>query len=263
MILHSWGQVTEANSLYGTNTYFWRARPRPDDRRVPNARLLSQTLAYPEVATHHSIATSQVCSRELCSHVDAWYTGHSACHSDKDIFTLRQRYRHTPTKIRIDRYSLWKSPTRALFRVVHFKSHKNPFWCSLAILFALPSQRQKVVKLFSSRFEHSSHRAASLGWSEGLHHYRMIPVSQLLTALGETLHLRNFRPRKPLRVTSVTSRIRRPFGTIPMHAHYERTSFQRFLSNPPRSFFKKLIVSTPQLLRNLHTMSLQRLRPTV
>ncbi len=57
------------------------------------------------------------------------------------------------------------------------------------------------------------------------------------------------------------SRIRRPFGTIPTHAHYERTSFQRFLSDPPRSFFKKLIVSTPQLLRNLHTMSLAKATP--
>ncbi len=46
-----------------------------------------------------------------------------------------------------------------------------------------------------------------------------------------------------------------------MHAHYERTSFQRFLSNPPRSFFKKLVVSTPRLLRNLHTMSLAKAMP--
>ena len=65
----------------------------------------------------------------------------------------------------------------------------------------------------------------------------------------ETLHLRNFRPRKPLRVTSVTSRPYRPVGTIPTNAHNEKTSFQRFLSDPPLSFFKKLIVSTPRLLR--------------
>ena len=48
---------------------------------------------------------------------------------------------------------------------------------------------------------------------------------------------------------------------IPTNAHYERTSFQRFLSDPPRSFFKKLIVSTPRLLRNLHTMSLAKATP--
>jgi len=60
---------------------------------------------------------------------------------------------------------------------------------------------------------------------------------------------------------SVTSRPYRLFGTIPTHAHYERTSFQRFLSDPPRSSFKKLVVSTPQLLRNLHTMSLAKAMP--
>jgi hypothetical protein len=47
--------------LYGMNTYFWCARLRPDARRVPKARLLSQTLAYPEVATRHIIAISQDC----------------------------------------------------------------------------------------------------------------------------------------------------------------------------------------------------------
>ena len=57
------------------------------------------------------------------------------------------------------------------------------------------------------------------------------------------------------------SRPYRPAGTIPTNAHYERTSFQRFLSNPPRSFFKKLIVSTPRLLHNLHTMSLAKAMP--
>ncbi len=56
----------------------------------------------------------------------------------------------------------------------------------------------------------------------------------------------------------MTSRPYRPVGTIPTNAHYEKTSFQRFLSDPPRSFFKKLIVSTPRLLRNLHTMSLAK-----
>ena len=109
------------------NTYFERARLRSDARRVQGQTIWVRPRQDPEVATRHSIATSQVCSRELHSHVDAWYTGHSAHHSDKDIFTLWQRYRHTPTKIWIDRYSLWKSPPRASFRVVHSKSHKIHF----------------------------------------------------------------------------------------------------------------------------------------
>jgi hypothetical protein len=58
---------------------------RPDARRVSKNRLLSQTLAYPEVATRHIIALAQDCSRGLHSRVDAWYIGHSA--------------HHTPTKI--------------------------------------------------------------------------------------------------------------------------------------------------------------------
>ncbi len=49
---------------------------RPDARRVSKARLLSQTLAYPEVATCHIIAISQDC-RSQCrtarSYVRAWY----------------------------------------------------------------------------------------------------------------------------------------------------------------------------------------------
>jgi hypothetical protein len=48
---------------------------------------------------------------------------------------------------------------------------------------------------------------------------------------------------------------------IPMDVHYVRTSFQRFVSDPPRSTFKKLTVSTPRLLRNLHTMSLAKAAP--
>jgi hypothetical protein len=46
-----------------------------------------------------------------------------------------------------------------------------------------------------------------------------------------------------------------------MDAHYVRSSFQQFMSNPPRSSFKKLIVLTPRLLRNLHTMSLAKAAP--
>jgi hypothetical protein len=40
-----------------------------------------------------------------------------------------------------------------------------------------------------------------------------------------------------------------------------RTSFQRFVSNPPLSSFNKLIVSTPRLLRGPCTMSLAKAVP--
>jgi hypothetical protein len=40
-----------------------------------------------------------------------------------------------------------------------------------------------------------------------------------------------------------------------------RTSFQRFLNKTPRSPFKKLIVSTPNLLQGLRTMSLMKSVP--
>jgi hypothetical protein len=43
-----------------------------------------------------------------------------------------------------------------------------------------------------------------------------------------------------------------------MDAHYVRTKFQRFVSDAPRSSFKKLNVSTSRLLHNLHTMSLAK-----
>jgi hypothetical protein len=39
---------------------------------------------------------------------------------------------------RIDRYSLWKSPPRASFRVVHFKSHKKPILVLSSNLFCPP-----------------------------------------------------------------------------------------------------------------------------
>ena len=39
------------------------------------------------------------------------------------------------------------------------------------------------------------------------------------------------------------------------------TQFQQFASDPPLSSFKKLIVSTPRLLRNLHMMSLAKAAP--
>ncbi len=37
-----------------------------------------------------------------------------------------------------------------------------------------------------------------------------------------------------------------------------RNKFQRFTNDPPCSSFKKLVVSTPRLLRDLHTMSLAK-----
>ncbi len=40
-----------------------------------------------------------------------------------------------------------------------------------------------------------------------------------------------------------------------------RTKFQRFLNKMPRSPFKQLIISTPGLLRGLHTMSLTKSVP--
>jgi hypothetical protein len=40
-----------------------------------------------------------------------------------------------------------------------------------------------------------------------------------------------------------------------------RTAFQRFINKTPHSTFKKLIVSTPALLRGLHTMSLSKSVP--
>ncbi len=52
-----------------------------------------------------------------------------------------------------------------------------------------------------------------------------------------------------------------PYGTIPTDAHYVRTKFQGFVSNPPRSSYKKLIVLTPRLLRNLHMMRLAKAAP--
>ncbi len=42
---------------------------------------------------------------------------------------------NTSGSSRINRYSLWKSPPRASFRVVHSKSHKNPFWLEVLSCF--------------------------------------------------------------------------------------------------------------------------------
>ncbi len=43
--------------------------------------------------------------------------------------------------------------------------------------------------------------------------------------------------------------------------HFSRTRFQCFLSNPPLSSFKKLIVLTPRLVQGLRTMSLAKAVP--
>ncbi len=51
-----------------------------------------------------------------------------------------------------------------------------------------------------------------------------------------------------------------PYTQIPMDAP-TRTRFQQFMSDPPLSSFKKLIVSTPRLQCNLHTMSLAKAVP--
>jgi hypothetical protein len=59
------------------------------------------------------------------------------------------------------------------------------------------------------------------------------------------------------------------FSTILLHAKTKKTStntptrtqFQQFLSNPPLSSFKKLILSTSSLHQGLHTMSLAKLVP--
>ncbi len=42
---------------------------------------------------------------------------------------------------------------------------------------------------------------------------------------------------------------------------FSRTRFQRFLSNPPRSSYKKLIILTPRLLQALHTMLIAKAVP--
>jgi hypothetical protein len=47
-------------------------------------------------------------------------------------------------------------------------------------------------------------------------------------------------------------------GKITMDELLTRTTFQWFLNKMPRSPFKKLIISTPGLLRGLHTMSLAK-----
>ncbi len=73
----------------------------------------------------------------------------------------------TSWSLRIFGYSRWESSRIASFWVVHLSLIKSFRW-SPSLPFALPSQRQKLVKLFSSRSDHSSRRAASLGWSEGL-----------------------------------------------------------------------------------------------
>ena len=52
-----------------------------------------------------------------------------------------------------------------------------------------------------------------------------------------------------------------PKAQIPTDASYARTKYQRFKSDVPCSSFRQLIVSTPQLLHNLHVMSLAKAVP--
>ncbi len=53
-----------------------------------------------------------------------------------------------------------------------------------------------------------------------------------------------------------------PHGRIPTDALYARTKYQWFTTVTPCSPFKKLIMSTPRLLSNLHMMSLAKAVPT-
>ncbi len=152
MILHSWGRVTYANSLYGTNMYFWRARPRPDARRVHKVRRLKSDLGISwggESPRHCHIALN--------------------CKSCSSIYVPGIRQTDTSWSRRIDGCSHWESSTRASFWVVHLSLIQSFRW-SPSLPFSLSSQRQKVVKLFSSRSKHASRCAASLGWSEELGH---------------------------------------------------------------------------------------------
>ncbi len=118
----------------------------------------SQTSAYPEVANRHVITTSLNC--KSCSSIYVPGIGQTVMSWSRPI----------------DEYSRWQSSMRTSFWVVHLSLIKSFRW-SPSLPFALSSQRQKVVKLFSSRSEHTSRSPASLGWSEGLQHYRTIPVS--------------------------------------------------------------------------------------
>ncbi len=62
----------------------------------------------------------------------------------------------------------------------------------------------------------------------------------------------------------MTSRTTLTYGTNPTDAYYvRRTNLQRFVSNQPRSSFEKRVVSTPRLIRSLHTMSPAKATPDV
>jgi hypothetical protein len=65
----------------------------------------------------------------------------------------------------------------------------------------------------------------------------------------------------PKRAREARSNITRkiwPYVPIPADVTYARTKFQRFMSDPPLSSFKKLIVSTLRLLCSLFMMSLAK-----
>jgi hypothetical protein len=89
--------------------------------------------------------------------------------------------------------------------------------------------------------------------------------------LGETLPPRNSEPRStvslrpPTLQHSVSTRgevIAKIllYAQLPIDA-LTQTKFQWFASDPPLYSFKKLIVSTLRLLRNLHTLSLAKAVP--
>ncbi len=67
--------------------------------------------------------------------------------------------------------------------------------------------------------------------------------------------------RKPSQFFSYKSPIVQHQEKIRTNKQHTRTDFQRFISETPRSSFKKLILSTPKLLGGLHTMSLSKSVP--
>jgi hypothetical protein len=76
--------------------------------------------------------------------------------------------------------------------------------------------------------------------------------------------IRTSSPSRARKAMSYVTRKAKKFWAyipIPTDVPNARTKFQWFTSNPPLSPFKKLIVSTPRLLRSLYTMSLAKALP--
>jgi hypothetical protein len=59
----------------------------------------------------------------------------------------------------------------------------------------------------------------------------------------------------------LSARIQRLMSGRVSENSFSRTRLQRFLSNPPRSSFKKLIILTPRLVQTLRTMSIAKAVP--